>query len=111
MTHEQTDPDLTSRVATGAATEEVMGTLHGTVARVLTAAISSEDVNAALLGAAITFLKNNNITASPSNNKDLAALKTELGKKRQRKELTSRSLKEAADTFEQMQGANGMPLQ
>jgi hypothetical protein len=111
---EQIEPDLSPEHAPGAATEEAMGELHGTVARVLTSHLSDPGeagLSAAMVGAAITFLKNNNITASPSKNKDLAALKATLGSKRQRKELKPRDLQQAAEEFERMQGANGMPMQ
>jgi hypothetical protein len=117
---EHDDPDLTLPTA-GTATEEELGTLHGTIARTLTDVCAGGAVvldaegepvrvtaPAAYIGAAIAFLKNNNITASPTKNKDLAALKDTLAKKRQRKELTGRTLKEAGDEFERMQGSNGL---
>ena len=116
------EPDLTPVSPAGAATEEDLGGLHAGVCRALTEVVTEgvpivdkdgevvgkAPAPAAYLGAAIAFLKNNNITASPSKNKDLAALKEALGKKRQRKELKPRDLQAAADEFERMQGSNGL---
>lgn len=120
---EVTDPDLSpdDGATPGAATEEALGELHAAVANALTSVIrdgmpmldkEGEEVrvpaSAAHIGAAIAFLKNNNITASPSRNKDLAALKSTLAGKRKRKELNPRALDEAQETFERMQGSNGL---
>lgn len=118
---EQNEPDFSADAVPGAATEEALGALHATVAQTLTEVISNGQVvtdkegevmrvtpHAAYIGAAIAFLKNNNITASPSKNKDLAALKDTLAARRKRKQLPAAALEEAAATFEQMQGRNGM---
>lgn len=115
------DPDLTASAIPGAATEEDLGELHGAIARTLTTVCSEGAVvldkegnamrvtaPAVYIGAAIAFLKNNNITASPSKNKDLAALKDTLGKRRQRKEITRKGLDEATAEFEAMQGKTGL---
>lgn len=121
---EVNDPDLNAPETLGAASEESLGSLHAAVATALTEVIANGatvvdkegevikiTAPAPYIGAAIAFLKNNNITASPSKNKDLAALKDTLGKRRQRKEITRKGLEEAADAFNQMQGQNGLPLQ
>lgn len=69
-------------MAKNAASEGALGELHATVAKVLTNAIQSEEVNAAMLGAAITFLKNNNITANAEHNAELGELARALADKR-----------------------------
>lgn len=117
---EQTEPDL-DRPANGAASEEALGVLHAAVANTLTDVIANGQVvtdkegeamrispNPAYVGAAIAFLKNNNITASPSKNKDLAALRDTLASKRKRGDLKKPALEEAAAAFDAMQGHNGM---
>lgn len=105
-----------------AATEEALGELHKAVAVTLTDVIANgipvhnkdgEEVDrapasAAHIGAAIAFLKNNNITASPTRNKDLAALKQTLANQRKKKALPPAALEEATAVFEAMQGQNGM---
>lgn len=109
---EVTDPDLTPiDTNVGAATEKSLGTLHGVVAQVLTAHLSTaNEVSAAMVGAAITFLKNNNITASPTENTALAGLNKALAARR-RKGIDPKAAAEAAEQFATMNGANGMPLQ
>jgi hypothetical protein len=71
-------------MAKNAATEDALGELHATVARVLTSAIATqgEEVTAATLSVAVTFLKNNNITADPSSNAELAELTAALAARR-----------------------------
>lgn len=117
MTDEVTDLDLSAAPTPdkggAAATERELGSLHKVVAVALKEAISSpgkDGVSAAVLGAAITFLKNNNITASPTENAALADLNKTLNNKR-RRGLTPAQIKEAAEQFALMQGGNGMPLQ
>lgn len=68
-----------------AASDKALGELHATVARVLTSAITTTEEggpSAAVLSAAITFLKNNNITASPTDNTELAELNKQLAERR-----------------------------
>ena len=84
-----------------AATDNELQTLHATVARVLTEAIShtGEDgapASAAHLAAAITFLKNNAITASPTGNKALSELSDALAARR-RKKISPAALQEAEE--------------
>ena len=69
-------------MAKNAATEDALGELHATVAQVLTSAIQGEEVSAATLSVAVTFLKNNNITADPSSNAELAELTAALAARR-----------------------------
>lgn len=83
-----------------AATDKALGELHATVARVLTSAISSEEVpSAAVLSAAITFLKNNNITASPTDNAELAELNRKLVERRKEGKDNLRSQLDQVDTL------------
>lgn len=76
------------------ATEDALATLHGAVAEALTAAIAVGKVemagielavppSAAHIMAAITFLKNNNITADATSNAELSDLAAALSKTRQ----------------------------
>ena len=95
----------------GAATEAKLGTLHGAVATALTEAIKSPGefgLTPAMLGAAITFLKNNNITASPTENAALAGLNTALNARRRKGQMTLKSANEAADAFAELNSAHGM---
>ena len=69
-------------MAKNAASEDALGELHATVAQVLTSAIQGEEVSAATLSVAVTFLKNNNITADPSSNAELAELTAALAARR-----------------------------
>lgn len=57
-----------------AATEDALGTLHQVVAQVLGQRLTADDCSAADLNAAIKFLKDNNITASPKASKHLEEL-------------------------------------
>jgi hypothetical protein len=76
------------------ATEDDLATLHGAVARSLTEAVQCGSVevagekmvvppSAAHIMAAITFLKNNNITADATSNAELSDLAAELSRTRQ----------------------------
>jgi hypothetical protein len=110
VTNEVTDPDFTpDPTATEAATERQLGALHGVVATALKTAIVSggAEVSAAVLGAAITFLKNNNITASPTENAALADLNKALNKRR-RQGFSAKAIEEASDQYARMNGQNGM---
>jgi hypothetical protein len=98
------------------ATEDDLSTLHGAVAQALTAAITDgvkvvvrgkgdtpdevEEVpaSASYFAAAITFLKNNNITAARGN-AELDALKAALENRRSKPTLTPAALDEAAALF------------
>lgn len=60
------------------ANESVLGELHQAVANALKERIGSADATAADLNAAIKFLKDNNITATPEANKALNELQNEL---------------------------------
>ncbi len=95
--------------ASGTATEDAMGVLHGTVAIALTQAVSGEACTAAMLGAAITFLKNNNITASASKNAELDELNRSLAARRRKKAITPRQMEEASEQFSSLMGMSGLP--
>lgn len=101
------------------ATEDSLGTLHGAVANALTDIVANgvkevirgrgEDgdqvvtvpASPAYLAAAITFLKNNNITAGKGN-AELDALKAALENKRRAKApISAQALDEAAELFGQ----------
>lgn len=91
-----------------AATENALQDLHAQIARSLTEAVKPQEVtdedgavrvlppSAAHLAAAITFLKNNNITASPSTNKALAELSDALAARRKKK-VAPAALQEAEE--------------
>jgi len=82
------------------ATEDALGTLHGVVAEYLTLKLMTGKATAAEVGAAITFLKNNSITASPSTNAALASLSQTLQERRNRKGgLTKQAAAEAEQAF------------
>lgn len=90
---------------TGKASEDKLGDLHGVLAEYLVLAIQTGNVSPALLGAAITFLKNNSITASPSQNAALAALSQSLQERKTRKGgLTKAAAKEAEQAFGDLMG-------
>lgn len=85
------------------ASETALGQLHAAVANVLTMQLASEDVSAATISAAITFLKNNNITADAEGNAELSTLAARLAEKRKGAKaslLDSPSLADAADRLE-----------
>jgi hypothetical protein len=92
------------------ASEDALGELHAAVANVLTDTLENGAVvmdnegearritpPAAYIGAAIAFLKNNNITADPSSNEGLKNLEERLKARRSR--LTPEALKQAAADF------------
>jgi hypothetical protein len=92
-----------------AATDNALQELHAQIARSLTEAVKPIDVvdeetgtvktlppSAAHLAAAITFLKNNNITASPTSNKALSDLSDALAARRKKK-IAPAALQEAEE--------------
>ena len=100
-----------------AASEKVLGELHAAVATALTEQVKGylvvEDEvekevkpSPALLGAAIAFLKNNNITADAEDNAALRELGESLKARRQKK-LPPAMLDAAAEAFAERFG-NGM---
>ena len=84
------------------ATEAKLAELHGAVADALTTVVKVEEPSAAHIMAAITFLKNNNITADAESNAALSELSKQLAEKRktQKGKLSPESLQEAAAVFE-----------
>lgn len=95
------------------ATENDLGALHALVAKALKAKVISPlfvegeavagteglGASASDLAAAITFLKNNNITADPDQNSDLAELKTALEARRKNSKLSLLANQDAAADF------------
>ncbi len=92
-----------------AATDNALQELHAQIARSLTDAVKPVEVtdeetgaikvippSAAHLAAAITFLKNNNITASPTGNQALSDLSDALAARR-RKKIAPAALQEAEE--------------
>lgn len=92
-----------------AATDKRLGDLHSAVTEVLIKALDPEPndeneivVSGNVLGAAIAFLKNNNVTAEVTENKGLKALEDKL--KARGAKLTKADLDKAADEFAASQG-------
>ena len=94
-----------------AASEQKLGELHEAVANAFSEQVKGfvevdEETGAekvirpspALLGAAVAFLKNNNITADATQNEALVGLGKALAARR-RKQLPQAALDEAADAF------------
>lgn len=94
--------------ASAKADSDKLGVLHGLVAEYLAAVIRTGSATPALIGAAITFLKNNAITADPATNAKLAALSETL-KARKGKGLTKTQMADAESTFQSMMGGQGFP--
>ena len=102
-----------------AASDKVLGNLHAAVANALTeqvAGVTETDAEGneklvraspALLGAAITFLKNNNITADVENNEELRQLSDALAARRKKK-IPQAVLDEAAESFSVSHGGYGL---
>lgn len=94
-----------------AATDKELGALHKAVAEGLTQALQPHVTEegkvilapAAYFGAAIAMLKNNNITADPTTNKELQELQQALHNRRHKK-LGSAELQEAASEFARANG-------
>ncbi len=96
-----------------AATDNELQELHAQVARSLTAAITPQEIDgvslppsAAHIAAAITFLKNNSITASPTGNKALTDLADQLAARRKKK-ITPMALQEAEEQLQFTLGVGG----
>lgn len=96
------------------ASEDALCNLHKVVAEALTVAVTPREIeiegkpevilpSAAHLGAAIAFLKNNNITADPATNKELSDLEQALQARRGRR-LSQKDLDDAARTFAMANG-------
>lgn len=102
-----------------AASDKTLGNLHEQVAKALSEQVVGYEEQTdegtktvrpspALLGAAIAFLKNNNITADATDNAALRELSDALSARRKKK-LPQAALDEAAERFAQVNG--GMQLQ
>lgn len=97
--------------ATTKASEDSLGKLHGIVAEYLSLKLMTGKATAAEVGAAITFLKNNSITASASKNEALERLSKTMAERRTRKGgLTPMAAAEAEQAFgDLMSGSMGLP--
>jgi len=70
------------------ATEDQLNKLHGMVATVLTMQLADpEECTAATVAIAAKFLKDNDITASIEDNKDMTSLSDALKEKREKRKL------------------------
>ena len=98
-----------------AANAKTLGELHEAVARELKEQVNGYEEQTekgvklvrpspAVLGAAIAFLKNNNITADPEHNSALKDLRDKLADRRNRK-LPQAALDDAADQYSQRFGS------
>ena len=90
------------------ATEDKLGTLHGIVAEYLSLKLATGKATAAEVGAAITFLKNNSITADPATNAALANLKGTLANRKRKGNLTPAEARAATEQFDSMLGGMGI---
>lgn len=95
-------------IPAGTATESALGSLHGIVSEYLTLKLATGKATAAEVGAAITFLKNNSITADPATNAALANLKGTLANRKRKGSLTPAEARDATNKFDAMLG--GMHL-
>ncbi len=98
-------------MAKNAATEDALGALHKKVADVLTEALDGENINGAVLGAAITFLKNNSITADVQHNEGLSKLSEALQRKRERSKDRLKEFQQAEAEFHRSVGDPGSTMQ
>ncbi|OZI20048.1 hypothetical protein CAL26_21070 [Bordetella genomosp. 9] len=69
------------------ATVDALGELHGAVAKELTRRINADEASAADIGAAIKFLKDNQITASIEDNSQLQDLQQKLKERAEKRGL------------------------
>ncbi len=111
-------------MATKKANDAVLGELHGIIAEVLKTRLRAPMFHegevvpdtvglactAAEIAVAVTFLKNNNITADPETNKALSDLREKLKEQREagKNRLTKQSVAEAAAILERDLGDSGM---
>ena len=93
---------------TDRATEDKLGTLHGIVAEYLSLKLATGKATAAEVGAAITFLKNNSITADPATNAALANLKGTLANRKRKGNLTPAEARASTEQFDTMLGGMGL---
>lgn len=89
----------------GKAPEAALASLHGIVSEYLTLKLASGKATAAEVGAAITFLKNNSITADPATNEALAGLGRTLANRKRRGSLTADERQEATSAFDAVMGS------
>lgn len=95
------------------ATQAKLATLHGVVADTLTKMVTPVETEegvvlppAANVLAAITFLKNNSVTADPETNDRINTLKERLQAKRKDAKQDIQSLAEAAESYLERSGMN-----
>lgn len=101
-----------------AASKDELGTLHAAVAQALTVAVKPVVVDevevppsAAHIMAAITFLKNNNITADAQTNKELADLGAALAARRKKTKPDINAMAEAGEALAKQLGVSTDVLQ
>lgn len=87
----------------GKASQDALADLHGNVAAFLNAIVLTGKASPAFIGAAITFLKNNSITADPATNAALANLSATLAA-RKNKGMTRKQVGEAEEAFASIMG-------
>jgi len=80
-----------------AATEDKLGSLHDTLADVLSKAISAEGAPAAVMAVAAKFLKDNNITCTPGTDNALGELEKQLAERRKNMKLSAQDKKEIGE--------------
>ena len=106
----QEDDAIVMTKPEGKAKEDALAVLHGVIAEYLTLKLMTGRATAAEVGAAITFLKNNSITADPATNAALADLRQKLKDRRDRKGgLNNKAMEEAEGHFSNLMGGLGMP--
>lgn len=101
-----------------AATDKQLGDLHQQVAKALSLQVQGVEnddgvvipPSPALLGAAITFLKNNSITADAEDNEALRELNVKLSERRKRK-IPASALDDAAAAYANTMGSGPLVLQ
>ena len=100
---ENEDDKVEFEPVSGKATQNALADLHGNIAAFLNAVILSGKASPAFVGAAITFLKNNTITADPATNAALANLSQSL-EARKTKGLSRKQVNEAIEGFTEIMG-------
>lgn len=108
MAHELDDDDEgvgPIAIPEGKAPEAALASLHGIVSEYLTLKLATGKATAAEVGAAITFLKNNSITADPSTNEALQNLGRTLANRKRRGGLTKQEGEEATSAFDAVMGS------
>lgn len=85
---------------TGKASEDKLGDLHGVLAEYLTLKLRTGKASPAELGVAVTFLKNNSITADPSVNEAIGKMKAALANRTKTGGLRPGAMREADEAMQ-----------